>query len=277
MSRLQVFIVFLALVFIALSAFYYFVGFSPQRARLHVESQPTASVFVDGKEVGVTPFEGTFPQGEAVVRLVPQNQEFALVPYEVKVNLVNGIKTVVIRSFGETEDNSWGQVISFDKTGGTEASLSIVSIPDAASVRLDGQAKGFTPIRISRITPAEHQVMLSAEGYIDNIFSINAVEGYRITIIAKLAVNPSFTPATQASPEPVLEKIATILPTPTGFLRVRSEPSVSATEIAQIKPGEKYPYTVTSDDGKWYRIELEDQPGWVSNQYASISAEPKTQ
>jgi len=59
------------------------------------------------------------------------------------------------------------------------------------------------------------------------------------------------------------------LSTPTGFLRVRSEPSTAGEEVAQVDPGDRFPYLETDEDTGWFKIEYEDgEEGWVSNQYA---------
>ena len=59
----------------------------------------------------------------------------------------------------------------------------------------------------------------------------------------------------------------TIQETPTGFLRVRKEPTVSSEEIGRVNPGETF--TLIEEKTGWYKIELKDkQEGWVSSQYA---------
>ena len=55
--------------------------------------------------------------------------------------------------------------------------------------------------------------------------------------------------------------------TGTGFLRVREEPSISASEAAQVKPGEEF--DVLEEKNSWYKIEYEEnKEGWVSGEYA---------
>jgi N-acetylmuramoyl-L-alanine amidase len=55
--------------------------------------------------------------------------------------------------------------------------------------------------------------------------------------------------------------------TPTGWLRVRMEPSLSATEAAKVKPGEKY--TLLDEKNGWYKISYkEGEEGWISGRYA---------
>ena len=67
-------------------------------------------------------------------------------------------------------------------------------------------------------------------------------------------------------PEELKPKVR-VLPTGVGFLRVRSGPGTSYTEIAKIHPGETYPFL--EDKSGWYRIVLDDgREGWIIGKYA---------
>jgi hypothetical protein len=90
----------------------------------------------------------------------------------------------------------------------------------------------------------------------------------------------TLSPAPNSSPKPTIKAViptpaipkpyVSILDTPTGFLRVRSLPSVSGTEVGQVIPGENYPLLETADSG-WYLIKVQleaTSSGWISPQYA---------
>lgn len=88
---------------------------------------------------------------------------------------------------------------------------------------------------------------------------------------------PSPTPTRTPSPSPTssqqtrnVRKVE-ILDTPTGFLRVREEPSTSSSEIGRAKPGDRFSVLDVRDvgGGIWYKIAFtETQDGWISGQYA---------
>jgi uncharacterized protein YgiM (DUF1202 family) len=62
-----------------------------------------------------------------------------------------------------------------------------------------------------------------------------------------------------------------ILSTPTGFLRVRESASTGATELAQVNPGDKFPYKEEDSTASWYQIEyLTGKWGFVSSTYAKL-------
>ena len=98
----------------------------PSSARLSVESQPQALVFINGQEAGMTPFEKDFKADQVTVKIVPQST-VPLTPYEVKLNLAAGVKTVVRRNIGESPESSSGEISSFEREAGNESSISIVS------------------------------------------------------------------------------------------------------------------------------------------------------
>ncbi|MFS8158890.1 MAG: PEGA domain-containing protein [Candidatus Roizmanbacteria bacterium] len=56
--------------------------------------------------------------------------------------------------------------------------------------------------------------------------------------------------------------------TGTGWLRVRSEPSASSTELAKVDTGKSFP--LVAEQSGWYKIEYETgKTGWISAQYAT--------
>lgn len=255
----------------------YFFFFRSKTAGLLVESDPAAIVFINGEQVGRTPYESTQQVEEVIVKLVPEANQ-PLAPYETKVVLEAGIKTVVRRSFGETADTSAGEVISFEKLGAGETAVSVVSSPDAAQVAVDGQIKGFTPIKISDITAGDHQLAISSPGYIDRTFSVRTVEGFRLTAIVSLAKSGdkpdelAVFEDVKAQSEETTKKVK-ILETDTGFLRVREEATTASKEIGQVKPGQLYDLVEENTESGWYKIKFDDKEGWVSGEYASIQDE----
>jgi hypothetical protein len=272
MKKLRTLSIILVVVGLILGIVFFVVGsFKPKSAGIVIESIPAASVFIDGEQVGRTPYDGTRKPGEITIKLIPESFEAPLAPFETKVTLVAGIETIVKREFGESDEASSGEIISFEKVGGKEASLAVVSIPDAAQISIDGSIRGFAPYKTSSIVPGEHQVIVYAPGFSEKSFSIGTIEGYKLTVVVKLKPNGEevLSDEDDKAPEEPKQEEVEILSTPTGFLRVRSEPSTAGEEIAQVEPGERYPYLDKDEDTGWFKIEYEDgEEGWISNQYA---------
>lgn len=255
---------------------YFIIGYyKPKVAGVFIMTDPPANVFIDGEEVGRTPYEINRSPGEVVIKLIPDSFQAPLTPYETKVNLIAGVQTVIKREFGESQEASSGEIISFERIAKEETSLTVVTIPDSVQLEIDGRDKAFTPHKTSSILPGEHTLVLSAEGFLERIIEVKTHQGYKLTAIIKLAQaenkvqeTPGITPTPIDENEAKKEMIE-ILSTPTGFLRVRKEPSTLGEEVGQVKPGEKYPLLETDEKTGWFKIEYEeDGEGWISNQYA---------
>lgn len=259
-----------------------FFGFSYYLSRttigkgaLQITSEPVSNVYLNGKLLGKTPLcscegKAMIDAGSYVVRLVPLAGENIL-PYEEHVTITKGILTVVDRTFGVGEDSS-GSVVTLTPLANTNAvQLQVNSFPSGVLVKLDGNSIGTTPLLNKSLTESDHELVLSKDGYQDKTVHIHTVVGYQLNALITIGLMPSNATSAanfqNASLTPVVKTKVTILDTPTGFLRVRSDPSLSASETAQVKPGDQFDF-LNEQDG-WYEITLPDgKSGWVSNQYA---------
>lgn len=251
----------------------------PKPGGILVSTTPASSVYINGNLVGKTPFKGTYDAGNISIKLVPEITDQNLVPYETRLTLISGIQTVVRREFAKTEEESSGDVISFEKENRQTTSLIIISTPDNAQISLDGVPRGFTPYKTFTISPAEHQITIKAPEYSDRTLTVKTLQGFRLTVFAKLAKiqGNQEVKAAEATPIPEIKIFVEILNTPTGFLRVRTQPGSAGEEIAEIKPGSRYLYLDTDVSTGWFKIQYQDPApglpdgivGWISNQFAN--------
>jgi len=260
---------------------------------LQISTTPTATVFLDGTQAGITPyFDDKIKAGEHTVKLVPESTEENLTSWEGKVNLLPGILTSIKRTFAVNEAESSSEMITLEKAGRKDqSSLAVISIPDQAVVKLNGEPKGFTPLSLEDLAPADYQITISSSGYEEKTVSAHTIGGYKLIVNVKLAqtmegieeATPSgateeeaeTTPTPKAQATPPAKPYVKVKDTPTGFLRVRMGPSTAATETAQIKPGEMYPFLdeekLDTSGGKWLKIEYKkDEEGWVSGVYVDL-------
>lgn len=266
-------------IIVVLGIILFLVGyFRPKGAGILVQSQPPASVYVDDEQVGRTPYNGVFEPGEVVVKLVPETFDKPLAPYETVVNLVSGVETIVTRQFGEAEEDSSGEIVSFEEVAKDETSLAVLSAPDAAQVKINGIIRGFTPYKATDLSIGEHTLTVSAPGFHERSVDIQTFEGYMLTAVVKLAPTGEETEELVEGTE-VVEKIAMveILSTPTDFLRVRSEPSTLGEEVGRVTPGERFIILGEDEESGWINIEYEEgSEGWVTDQYVrKIDVDPE--
>lgn len=245
------------------------------KGALQVTSVPVSNVYLNGKLLGKTPFcrcEGKdmLEAGNYVVKLVPLAGD-NLLPYEEHITINKGVLTVVDRSFGVGEYASGSVVTLAPLTNSRNAQLQVNSFPSGISVMLDGNSVGTTPFVSKSLTESDHELVLSKQGYKEKTVHIHTIAGYQLNAlitIGLIATNATDAANFQnASLTPVVKTKITILDTPTGFLRVRADPSLGASETAQVKPGDVFDY-VGEQDG-WFEIQLSDgKSGWISTQYA---------
>ena len=261
---------------IGFGVFKYFQSKKPN-AGLKIDSTPAALVFVDNVQLGQTPIEKIFKAGEATIKIVPTGSLTSLSTYQTKVRLTSNTYTVIKRQFGDSDITSAGEVVNLEPQSGKIASLAIVtSSPDSASVTLDGQPQGFTPLLIPSIPAGDHQITLTAPGFASYTVAAKAILGYKLNVNVKLAGQlPEPTPEPSASPSAKMttfkKPYIQIKETPTGFLRVRQAASTGAKEIGRINPGETYP--LLDQTTGWYEISVDfaaTASGWISAQYADL-------
>ncbi|MBU2632250.1 PEGA domain-containing protein [Patescibacteria group bacterium] len=245
---------------------------SNSKGALQVTSIPKSKVFLDGKPIGETPLckceeDQMLKVGNYTVRLVPNDSKVS--PYEQKISISPSVLTVVDRSFGQGA-LSEGSVIKLSPISEKEAQLLIISFPEKAEVLLDNEIVGITPLLLKKITESDHEIKLRKSGYREKSLRIRPVKSYKLEALIYLSINPKLEDKSiipSISPTPTSEEKIEILNTPTGFLRVRAENSISSSEITQVKPGESYAFI--SEEKGWYQIKLpDDKTGWISSQYA---------
>lgn len=246
------------------------------KGALQVTSLPASNVYVNGRLLGKTPLckcdgNNLLTTGDYTIRLVPLDPNLSSDTFDQKITITKSVLTVVDRTFGQGA-NAQGSVISLLPNNDSQqvGEVFVASFPSEVKVAIDGQESGTTPTSVQHVTESDHDLLLTKVGYKDKHIRIHAVKGYKLSVIAFLAIDPDAVapPDTAASSSASLsvQKIV-ILDTPTGFLRVRADPSLAGAEVSQVKPGEFYEL-VSEQDG-WYQIKLADnKTGWVNATYA---------
>lgn len=273
-----------------------FIG-QKKNAALNVNSTPKATVFLDENQIGITPLmEDKLTPGEYTIKLVPEQQDLS--PWQQKIRLTSSLMTVVNREFSAQEEESSSEILYLEEIPDKKsASIAIVSDPDQAVIKLDAEPKGFAPLNIEQVSLGDHTITISLPGYKEKTLKAQTQAGYKLTVSVKLAKEPApqeeqeatesaeakespspspkTTPKPQTSPAPVSTTSASPPPkpyvkikdTPTGWLRVRVEPSLTATEAAKVNPGQMF--SLLDEQADWYKIRYQTaKEGWISAQYA---------
>lgn len=226
-------------------------------AALQVTSTPEASVFLDGKHVGKSPFfSDQLKSREYLVKLASGEAS-----HTEKVILTEDTLTVINWELNNNFLAQSGEVLWLEKG---QKGLFITSMPDEADIMLDGQLIGETPLKITEIEGGDHKVSLAKQGYVDREFVIKTSNKYLLVADVTLASEIATGEIAVPSPLPEPQKVE-VAQTPQGFLRVRKEPSTSAPEIGRVSDGDQL--EIVQETTGWIQIKFEGKQGWVSSQY----------
>ncbi len=228
-----------------------------QASGISILSDPTeATVFLDGKEVGKTPFDNkNLDIKEYTVRL-EKDKAF----WQGKVKLNAGTVTAIKRDIATDSASSAGEILSLNRGKG----ITIISNPSDAEVEIDGRSYGKTPITVD-ISTGGHTILVSHANYLNRSIRTDLPVNFNLTVSVDLSLSEADlttieTPAITQTPE------VTIKQTPTGFLRVRAKASLDGKEIAQVKPGDTL--ILLEEQGSWDRVRLSNgTEGYVSTSY----------
>jgi len=239
-------------------------SFGVKKSAIEIYSTPSAKVYVNGKEMGMTPYKNS--------SLVPQNIEIKLVSgtkqVSKKILLKNGLATVIDWKF-DTNGDDGGYVLSMENTGGAKCGLIINSIPSQATLSIENEIIGSTPKKVEDLGTGEKHVVVSFPGYQGSNLFLKTTAGYNLIVEAKLILdNKVIEPEAPADSAAILasKEMVKIKETETGWLKVRESDSGASREITKIKPGEKY--EVVEEKTDWIKIKLNDGTmGWVSTKY----------
>lgn len=237
-------------------------------AGVEIVTQPITKIFIDGKEAGMTPYRNNSLQEGAInIRL----GEEGLGWWQKRIELKKNISTVINWTFDKTEKASGGYILSMEKQNFQNAGLILASLPNGAAVSVGGEIRGNTPMAISDLGTGDKEVNIMLPGFKTISVGIRPIVGYRILIEAflareeKVAVTPE---ANDTQPTFVggTKKIK-ILPTETGWLRVRAGNKLDSPEVGRVKVGEEYEYYSETKD--WIEIKIGGKRGWVSTKYVA--------
>ncbi len=242
------------------------------RAGLRVEANQKANVYLcedkgncpkEKKPSGTTPYQDeSLTEGEYLVKVESQEASGSAKPsWQGFVKLNGGTLSVVNRELSDSPTASSGEVITLLRGEGA----TVISSPSGAEVSIDGKSVGRTPVSISDLSAGEHQFLIGKENYLKRNIRATTVSGFNLTITADLALYEADLTKVPTVPLTTQSEL-TVKQTPTGFLRVRSTPSTTATEVTRVSPGDTL--TLLEELPNWDRVRTPDgKEGYVSSAY----------
>lgn len=245
------------------------------KGALQVTSNVKSAVFLNNKPVGTTQLclcdpGNTVKEGEYELKIVPEDKNIE--PFTAKVKINPNVLTAIERTFLPGSLAST-YILTLEKTNDKNPQIFIASIPDGALVTLDGEESGVTSLSLESISSSEHEVEIQKQGFAKKTVRVRAVPFYKLILNVVLGTEgeesvAQATPTVTPAPTKKSGPLVLIKNTPTGFLRVRQDPSTGGKEIGRVTPGESYP--LVDENTSWFKIELTDgTTGWISKTYAA--------
>lgn len=226
---------------------------------LKVNTGQPATIQIDGKDMGQTPYSAdALREGEISVRLTPQDT--TLQPWDGLIDVTSGVWTVVNRTFANNNAQAEGYIITMEPISQAMTSISVVSDPDGAMVKMDGESVGPTPLEKNQVNAGTHSLTISAPGYKEMSLSVNSQNGYKVLVdvkLSKLEIAPiqDITEATNSAE-------ATQSATPTG--KLTPTPSRTTSPTPTTKPGSPTPTKATSATTAKGQVKILSTPtGWL--------------
>lgn len=227
------------------------------RGGLKVISSSEATVYINGLEVGKTPYrDDNLTVGEYLVRLVNNDSS-----WQGKIRLNKGSLSVINRSLAPSIASSSGESLVLDQGKG----VVITSSPLGSDVEVDGKQIGKTPLSISSLLPGTHSFSISHDNYLTRVVDVVLPANLFLHINVDLSLVEK-TESTIVTPTVAVVKKVVVKQTPLGYLRLRESPSISSKEVAQVSAGEEL--VVISESPGWIKVRLKNNlEGFISAQY----------
>lgn len=226
-------------------------------AALQVTSTPEASIFLDEKHIGKTPFfSDQLRAGEHTLKIAESEAQ-----YSEKINLLPGTLYVLDRKLSTNYFDQEGSSLWLEEGEG----VFISSQTDQSTLTIDGRYIGKTPILVKDLSEGDHKAQISKKGYNNYEFSFKSSKKHRLVANITLSLaNQNKSELTSKEESRSTLKVQ-ILNTPQGFLRIRKEPSLLSEEIARINSGEEAEFL--EDNSDWTKVIYEGKTGWVSKEF----------
>lgn len=255
--------------------------------KIKINSSPTASIFINNMIIGKTPYEDKYKVGEYLLKLIPEGSATETASWNGKINVYKNALTYVNLELGSSDIFTNGEIFTIEKMKESPKNpnygeVYVETEPQGAIVTLDSDEKGVAPLILQDVIRGDHELSVFMPGFFRRTQKIKVDPGYRVNASFKLALDQSQKQLADIEKESTksakAEKIfVTINNNPQGWLRVREDASINATEEAKVKVGEKYEF-IEEKDG-WYKIKFNDNKdglvegsfteGWVSKEYVT--------
>jgi hypothetical protein len=183
----------------------------------------------------------------------------------------DSLPTIVLANEQESANNSTPAAsLQESETGVAASSISQLIITETGTGYLNVRADSLLEADIiGKVYPGEtYEYILRQNGWYQIELS-DGEAGWVFGDYVNTDTESSIGDSNEAEVVLASKQTLRITDTPTGWLRVRAEPTEESEEIGRVYPKEEYSYT--EDENGWYKIILldKDDSGWISGEYVT--------
>ncbi len=254
---------------------------------IKITSSPTTSVFINNVIVGKTPYTSKIKVGEHLIKLIPEGVATETASWNGKVKVFKKSLTYVNRELGSSDILTSGEIITTEKISKSDNNLGEIYVetdPQGAIVSLNNDEKGVAPLILQDVPKGSYELSAYMPGFFRRTQKIKVHSGYRVNVIFKLGLDQNQKQLNDLEKEKnasgSAQKTKTMIiinNNPQGWLRVRADASINATEEAKVKVGERFEFL--EEKNGWYKIKFNGNSdalisgdfseGWVSKEYVT--------
>ncbi len=246
--------------------------------QIEVTEGAKAQVYLNELHLGETPVNrDNLKPGVYKVKLEPSG-ETGKQPYETEIHLYPGALTTILWSFKGSEPSGTGDILELEPLSTSDrAELSVITVPEGASVALNSTTYGLSPVILDTINPGDYSLTVTAVGHARKTFSAKVTKGFRLHVFSRLDKESTETiAAPTATPTPiVLNENVGASPRPTPLVTPTPKPTPKSTPIpntpvATTSTALVKPYVTIKDTGTgWLRVR--DQASSAGSEVARVT------
>ncbi|MCD8484099.1 PEGA domain-containing protein [Candidatus Woesebacteria bacterium] len=237
--------------------------------QVQVTDGGSAQIFLDDLHLGQSPIqqEGLKP-GVYTLRIEPELSDKQA--YETQIRLYPGSITSALWSFAGDMPTGTGDILELEPLPtNTRAELSVITVPEGASVLLNDTTYGLSPVILDEIEPGEYSLTINAVGHVRKTLPVQVQPGYRLHIFSRLETDtaqniipdPTPTPDASADSSDETDTDTTASTTPPGITPDADETSTPAPSSARTRSQTTLPekpyVTITETGTGWLRVRSE--------------------
>ncbi len=239
-----------------------------------VSDPPSALVFIDDAQVGKTPYSSSvLIPGEYDLRVEKEGFESQMARIKVeKDHKLNVSVKLFLAPMPSKLSLVSGSKMVYDLS--SDSNDLILDVPSWVSgIIYWNKTRESNPVKFSYFLDYLGSIYTSdGKGIVDKS-KISLKEGEMVGYLGRKSDNGVTAQALSSAEmltgiDIVSVRKAKVLQTPTGWLRLRSEPNLSATEVGRVNTGDEV--FIIEDKGEWKKIRTADgKEGWAYSSYLS--------